>query len=59
MFAESGDELGGERNGGLVVKQERETVAELDDKAGSELAREIHFDEADIGAGDATRLSGA
>ncbi len=46
MFAESGDELGGERNGGLVIKQERETVAELDDKAGSELAREIHFDEA-------------
>jgi hypothetical protein len=59
MFAESGDECGGEGDGGLVLQQEREAFAELDDEAGPELAREIHFDEADVGAGEATGLSGA
>jgi hypothetical protein len=50
VFAESGDELGSERDGGLVFYQEREAFAELDDEAGPELAREIDFDETDVGA---------
>lgn len=32
VFAEGGDEVGGERNGGLVFEQEREAFAELDDE---------------------------
>ena len=59
MFAESGDELGGQRDGGLVFEQEREALAELDDEAGPELAREIDFDEADVGAGEAAGWSRA
>jgi hypothetical protein len=59
MFTEDGDELGGERDGGLVFEQERETFAELDDEAGPELAREIDFDEADVGASEATGWSRA
>ena len=50
MVAESSDEFGGGRNGGLVFKQQLETVAELDDKAGPELAR-------DAGKGGATGWS--
>ena len=54
MFAEGGDEVGGERNGGLVFEQKREALAELDDETGSELPREIDFDETDIAADEAT-----
>jgi hypothetical protein len=52
MFAKSGDDLDSERNGGLVIKQEREALAVLDDEVGVELARKIDFDEADVGAGE-------
>jgi hypothetical protein len=58
VFAEGGDEVGGERNGSVVFEQEREAFAELDDEAGPELEWQFHFDEADIGAGDATGWSG-
>jgi hypothetical protein len=44
--------IGGDRDGGLVFEQEREAFAEFDDEAGPELAREVDFDEADIGAGE-------
>jgi hypothetical protein len=50
VFAEGGDKLGGERNGGVVFKQEREAFAELDDEARPKLAREVDFDETDVGA---------
>ena len=59
MFTEGGDELGGERDGGLVFEQEREALAELDDEAGPELAREIDFDEADFDASEAAGWSRA
>jgi hypothetical protein len=55
VFAEGGDEVGGERDGGLIFEQEREALAELDDEAGPELAGEIDFDEVDTGAGGPTR----
>jgi hypothetical protein len=38
VFAEVGDELGGERDGSLVFGQEREAFAEWDDETGLELA---------------------
>jgi hypothetical protein len=43
----------------LVFEEAREAFAELDDEAGSELAREVDFDEADVGAGEAARWSRA
>lgn len=51
MVAEYGDEFGGKRNGSLVLKEQAETFAELNDKAGAELARELDFNEAGISAG--------
>ena len=53
MVAERGDEIGGERDGGIILKEKAESFAELDDKAGAELARELDFNEAGIGAGQA------
>jgi hypothetical protein len=53
VVAEGGDELGGERDGGIILKKKAEAFAELDDKAGAELARELDFNEAGIGAGQA------
>ena len=53
MGAECGDEVGGERDGIAVFEQDREALTELDDKAGAELARELDFDEAGVGAGQA------
>jgi hypothetical protein len=50
VLSEVGEECGGERDGGLVFEKEREAFAELDDEAGLELAREIDFDEANVGA---------
>ena len=50
MVAESGDESGGERDGGIILKEKAEAFAELDDEAGAELARELDFDEVN-GAG--------
>ena len=54
MLAEGGEERGGKRDGGLVLEQQREAFAELDDEAGPELTREVDFDEADVGAGKPT-----
>jgi hypothetical protein len=59
LFAEGGDEVGGERDGGVVFDQQREPFAELDGEAGPELAREVDFDEADAGAGEPAGWSGA
>ncbi len=59
MFAEGGDEFGGEGDGGLLFEQEREALAEFDDEVGPERAREVNFDEADVGAGEATGWCGA
>lgn len=59
MFAKGGDELGCERNGCVILKQQRKTFAELNDKAGLETTREIDFDEADVGAGKTAGWSGA
>jgi hypothetical protein len=59
VLAEDADELGGEWDGGLIFEQERETLAELDDEAGPDLAWEIDFDEADVGAGEPTGWSWA
>lgn len=53
MVAERGDEIGGERDGGIILKEKAESFAELDDKAGAELARELDFNEAGIGTGKA------
>ncbi|HEX7261245.1 MAG TPA: hypothetical protein VF258_05475 [Luteolibacter sp.] len=50
--------IGGERDRGLVFQQKREAFAELDDKAGLELARKIDLDEADVGAGQVTSVGG-
>jgi hypothetical protein len=50
LLPERGDELGGERDGGLVFQQKREAVAEFDDETGLDLARELDLDEADVGA---------
>jgi hypothetical protein len=50
MVAEGRDEVGGKRDGIAVCEEEREAFAELDDKAGAELARELDFDESGIGA---------
>lgn len=47
-----------ERNAGLFFQQEREPFAELDDETGPKLAREVDFDEADVGAGQSTGWSG-
>ena len=52
------DEVGGNRNGGVIFEQERKTFAELDDEARLELAREVEFDETDVGAGEATGRGG-
>jgi len=59
MFAESGDEFGGDRDGGLVFEKERKAFAEQDDEAGSELAREFDFGEADVGASETAGWSRA
>ncbi len=59
MVPEGGDEVGGERDGCLVFEQERESLAELDDEAGPELAWEVNFDETDVGAGEPTGWSRA
>jgi hypothetical protein len=59
VFAEGGDKFGGERDGGAVLQQKREAVAELDDEAGPELAREVDFDETDVGAAEATGWCGS
>jgi hypothetical protein len=40
-------------------EKEREAFAKLDDEAGLELAREIDFDEANVGASEAVRWCGA
>jgi hypothetical protein len=53
VLAERGDEVGGERDGGFILKEKAEAFAELDDEAGAELARELDFNEAGIGAGRA------
>jgi hypothetical protein len=58
LFAEGGDELGGERDGRLIFQQKRQAIAEFDDKAGLKLAREFDLDEADVGAGQLTGWSG-
>jgi hypothetical protein len=49
LFAEGGDELGGQRDGGWIFQQERKTFVKFDDEARPELAREIDFDETDVG----------
>ena len=59
VFTEGCDEFGSERDGCLVFEQEREALAEFDDKAGPERAREVDFDKADVDAGEATGCSGA
>jgi hypothetical protein len=59
VVAECGDESGGERDGGIVLKEQAEAFAELDDEAGTELARELDFNEAGIGAGQAAGWIGA
>lgn len=59
MVAKRGDELGGERDGGIILKEKAEAFAELDNEAGPELARELDFDEAGIGAGQAAGWIGA
>jgi len=38
----------------VVFEQEREAFAEFDDEVGPELAREVDFDERDVGAGGTT-----
>jgi hypothetical protein len=38
----------------MVFEQKREALVELDDETGSELPREIDFDETDVAAGEAT-----
>lgn len=43
----------------MLFEQEREALAEFDDEAGPERAREVDFDEADVGAGEATGWCGA
>ncbi len=59
MLAEDADKLSGERDGGLIFEQKREALAELNDEAGPDLAREIDFDEADVDAGEPTGWSRA
>jgi len=46
VIAERGDEISGKRNGIAVFEQKRESVTELDDEAGAELAWELDFNEA-------------
>jgi hypothetical protein len=50
VLAEGGDEVGGERDGGVIFEQERKTFTELDDQTRAKLAREVDFDEAEAGA---------
>jgi hypothetical protein len=46
VIAEGRDEIGGERDGLAIFEQKRETLGELDDEPGPELAWEFDFDEA-------------
>jgi hypothetical protein len=55
---ESGDKIGGERDGIAIFEQERETFPKLDDMAGAELARELDFNEAGIGTFQRLRSAG-
>jgi hypothetical protein len=55
---ECGDEVGGERDCIAVFEQERETLLELNDKAGAELAWELDFDEAGVSAFQRLRRAG-
>lgn len=58
MFAEGGDELGGEGDGSVVFEEKREAFAKLDDESGLDPDRELDLDEADVSAGDATSMCG-
>jgi hypothetical protein len=57
VIAEGRDEIGGERDGLAIFEQKRETLGELDDEPGPELAWEFDFDEACFGT--VQRLRGA
>jgi hypothetical protein len=58
VLAEGADELGGERDASLILQQKRKAIAEFDDEAGLDLARELDLDEADVGASQANSACG-
>jgi hypothetical protein len=57
-LAKGGDELGGQRDGGAVLKQQRKALAELDDHARAEHGGELDLGEADVGARQRPRRTG-